>query len=722
MTVVRERQAGETGAPRRLRVWRWLLPALAILAWILFAGPLASLASKTSDVQKNDNASFLPSNAESTAVLNLNERFVETEASPAILVYARPGGLTDADRAKISADLAEASAHLGDKLVGPPLGPVYSTDGEAAQAILQFAGSDAEKATGEVAWLRGLISSSPGLEAHITGPVGIFADFVDIFKDINGVLLLVTGIVVLLILIVVYRSPLLPLVVLGVAGFALGLANGVVYLLAKAEVITVTGQSQGILDVLVLGAATDYALLLISRYREELRRHRSRFDAIAVALKAVVAPILASGGTVILGLLCLLVSDLASNRGLGPVGAIGIGSALLAMLTLLPALLALLGRVVFWPFRPAYGSPPVEERGAWGRVARAVGRRPRTVWALTALMLLALAGGIARLEADGIPQTESFTTQTDSKSGQNLVGRHFPAGSGNPAQVMARQEKLGEVVAAAQAVPGIATVVPYAGFTPPGSPPAAPPGSPSPGSPPAAPKVVDGLVRVDVTLADAADSPAAAQTLRRLRTAVHAVPGADAKVGGFTAITLDIQDTSRRDRTVIIPLVLGVVFLILILLLRSLVAPLLLVVTVVLSFAATLGVSGVVFRDVFGFAGADAAFPLFAFVFLVALGVDYNIFLMTRVREETARRGHRAGTLAGLAVTGGVITSAGVVLAATFAALSVLPLVFLAEMAFAVAFGVLLDTLVVRSLLVPALTVDIGRSVWWPGKLRRADP
>ena len=711
MTVVREREAGgETGAPRRRRAWRWVLPALAIVLWLGLGGPLASLTSKTSDVQKNDNSAFLPANSESTKVLDLNERFVETEASPAIIVYARPGGLTGADRAKIGADLAQASAYLGDKLVGPAFGPVYSTDGEAAQVILQFAGSDAEKAADEVAWLRGLVSSSPGLQAHVTGPVGIFADLIEAFQGIDGILLLVTGIVVLLILVAVYRSPLLPFVVLGVAGLALGLANGVVYLLAKAEVITLSGQSQGILDVLVLGAATDYALLLVSRYREELRRHDSKHDAIRVAWRAVVAPILASAGTVILGLLCLLVSDLSANRGLGPVGAIGIGCALLAMLTLLPAVLALLGRAAFWPFRPAYGSAPAEERGVWARIAGVVGRRPRVVWAVTALVLLALAGGITRLEADGIPQTEAFTTTKDSKIGQDLIGRHFPAGSGSPAQVVVRQDKVGEVVSAAQGVPGVAAVAPYPGIVLPGAP------------PPAGPKVVDGLVRVDVTLADAADSPAAFETVRRLRTAVHAVPGAEAQVGGFTAINVDVQDTSQRDRTVIIPLVLAVVFVILVLLLRSLVAPLLLVSTVVLSFAATLGVSGVVFRDVFGFAGTDSGFPLFAFVFLVALGVDYNIFLMTRVREETARRGHRAGTLTGLSVTGGVITSAGVVLAATFAALAVLPLVFLAEMAFAVAFGVLLDTLIVRSLLVPALTVDIGRSVWWPGRLRRADP
>jgi RND superfamily putative drug exporter len=415
---------------------------------------------------------------------------------------------------------------------------------------------------------------------------------------------------------------------------------------------------------------------------------------------------------VILGLLCLLVSDLGSNRGLGPVGAIGIACALLAMLTLLPAVLALAGRVVFWPFRPTYGSPPAEERGIWAKVAGLVGRRPRVVWLVTAIVLLGFAAGITRLQADGIPQTESFIAQTDSASGQDLIAAHFPAGTGSPAQIVARADKLTEVTAAARAVSGVADVTPYTGAA----------GPPTPGAPAPQPKVVDGLVRIDATFADAADSDAAGTTVEALRAAVHAVPGADAKVGGFSAINLDVQKTSQHDRTIIIPLVLAVVYVILSLLLRSLVAPLLLVTTVLLSFAATLGVSGVVFRDVFGFAGADSSIPLYAFVFLVALGVDYNIFLMTRVREEVAARGHRAGTLAGLSVTGGVITSAGVVLAATFAALSVLPLVALAEMAFAVAFGVLLDTLVVRSLLVPALSVEIGRVLWWPGRLRRGAP
>jgi RND superfamily putative drug exporter len=690
----------------------WISIAFVLL-WLVIAVFVGSQQSKVSTVQTNDNTAFLPQNAESTAELNLNKKFGTGQTTPAIVVYGRPTGLTAADRAKIQSDAQWANTNLAGNLAGPAAGPVVSADGKAAQFVLQFSGSGSDVTRGLVTSLRNRITSGdPGLEAHVTGPIGIFADLSMAFQGINGILLLVTGGVILAILLVVYRSPLLPVLVLVVAGFALTTANGLVYYLAKAHVITLSGQSQGILDVLVLGAGTDYALLMVSRYREELRRHDSRFEAMWTAWKAAMEPILASGGTVILGLLCLLVSQLSSNRGLGPVGAIGIATALLAMLTLLPAVLALLGRAVFWPFRPHYGSIPAEEHGIWSRVARLVGRRPRTIWITVVVLLGILVGGISQLQSNGIPQTDSFSTQVDSTRGQNLLAAHFPPGSGNPAQIIANAGALNGVVAAARSVPGVALVEPFTGA----------PASPAPGAQAGPPKVVDGLIRVDATLSSPADSVQSGQTIQLLRDAVHAVPGANAKVGGFSATSLDVQTTSQRDRTVIIPLVLAVVFVVLCLLLRAIVAPLILVVTVALSFLATLGVCGVMFRHVFGFAGADSAFPLFAFVFLVALGVDYNIFLMTRVREEVAKRGHRAGTLTGLAVTGGVITSAGIVLAATFSALAVLPLVFLSELAFAVAFGVLLDALVVRSLLVPAVTVDLGRPSWWPGKLRHTDP
>ncbi|NUR30264.1 MAG: MMPL family transporter, partial [Catenulispora sp.] len=609
------------------------------MLWLVVGGPLAALAGKTSEVQKNDNSSYLPESAESTVVMHLDKQFVNQESAPGIVLYARPGGLTGDDKALITRQMQATSDHFGSALAGPPIGPIFSDDGVAAEVIVRFAGTDSQKNAPGVEWLRDNLGA-PGLEAHVTGPAGIYADFMDVFKLIDGVLLYVTGGLILLILAVVYRSPFLPIAVLFSAGFALGLSNGIVYLLAKADVITVSGQSQGILDVLVLGAATDYALLLVSRFREELRRHESRFDAMKVALRASFEPILASGGTVILGLLCLLVSDLAPNRGLGPITAIGITCALGASLTLLPALLVLFGRAIFWPFRPAFGSRPAEEHGLWARVARLVGRRPRTVWLVTLALLGLCTLGLVRLESNGFPQTDGFTGRTDSKLGQALLVEHFPGGLGTPTEIVVPAERRQEATDLVRALPGISSVQAYA----------------EPGT--QTPKVVDGLVRIDATLADDAESHAAQQTVRRIRDAVHGIDGA--QVGGFTAINLDVQSTSQRDRNVILPLVLAVVFLVLMVLLRSLIAPLLLIGTVVLSFLATLGVSGVLFRDVFHFPGADSSFPLYAFVFLVALGVDYNIFLMTRVREEVGKRGHRAGTLAGLSVTGGVITSAGV--------------------------------------------------------------
>ncbi|GAA1379205.1 MMPL family transporter [Catellatospora chokoriensis] len=745
MTATREKkelrgepgQQTEVAAPPRPQRLRWLLPAIGLVIWLVVGGAMGGFASKTAEVQKNDNASFLPESAEATVVLDLSKKFAGLDVVPAQLVYGRDSGLTEADKTVIAEQLATLKRELGSRLADVPLLPRYSDDGKAAQVTVLFTETDAQKNMTDVTWIRDHTGLPDGLNAHVGGLGGILTDMMEVFGSIDGLLLGVTVGIIGIILLIVYRSPILPVVVLVGAGLAFALANGVVYLLAKEEIITVSGQSQAILDVLVLGAATDYAMLLVSRFREELRHTESRYDAMRVALRASFEPILASGATVILGLLCLLVSDLASNKGLGPVGAIGIASSLAVSLTLLPAILALLGRAAFWPVRPKFDSAPVEQQGIWAKVSALVGRRARLVWIGTAVLLLAGVAGLTRLDADGIPQSEGFTGHPDSVSAQELTTAHFPGGTGNPAEIVTRAEKLDQVLLAVRQTTGVAEAAPFTGMpVMPVVPPAgdgsqtATPGqtgatgqgaqAPVAVPPLPEPKVVDGMVRIDATLTDAADSPAALATVERLRAAVHAIDGAQAKVGGFSAINYDVQHTSQRDRNVIIPLVLGVIFLILMVLLRSLIAPLLLIATVVLSYLATLGISGIVFKDVLGFAGADSSYPLFAFVFLVALGVDYNIFLMTRVREEAGKLGHTAGTLKGLAVTGGVITSAGVVLAATFAALAVLPLVFVVEIAFAVAFGVLLDTLLVRSLLVPALTVDIGRFVWWPGRLWRA--
>ncbi len=505
------------------------------------------------------------------------------------------------------------------------------------------------------------------------------------------------------ILLVVYRSPILPITVLFTATFGLAIAAMVIYPLAKNDIIGLNGQSQGILSILVVGAATDYSLLLVSRYREELHEHPSKWVAMRVAWRAAVEPIAASAATVILGLLCLLLSQLGSTRGLGPIGALGIAGALVASLTFLPAVLLLFGRRIFWPIVPrvdhVHAEDSVGRRGLWGRVAGIVGRHPRRTWVLALVALLACAAFAPTLKAGGVTQSQLFLNKVESVTGQEVLARHFPAGSGSPVQIIAAQAKAEQALTAVKSVGGVASA--FMGQTP--------------GVPP---KVVDGNVLIQATLTPAADSPAAEGVVERLRDRLDQV-GPDVLVGGSTAINLDVRQASERDLRVIIPAILAVVFLVLMLLLRALVAPLVLVVANVISFAATLGVAAVVFNHVFGFPGSDPATPLYAFVFLVALGIDYSIFLMTRVREEARERGTRPGILVGLAVTGGVITSAGIVLAATFSALSVIPILFLVQIAFIVAFGVLLDTLVVRSLLVPAFAHDIGARIWWPSRLGR---
>jgi RND superfamily putative drug exporter len=479
----------------------------------------------------------------------------------------------------------------------------------------------------------------------------------------------------------------------------------IVYYLAKANVLDLNGQTQGILDVLVLGAATDYALLLISRYREELHHHESRYEAMKIAWRGVVEPILASGSTVIAGLMVLLLSDLSSNRGLGPVGSIGIASSMLAALTLLPALLVVFGRWIFWPKIPKYGDEDEKLSGIWSKVGSLVERRPKGVWISTAALLVIFAAFAPTLKSDGLAQTEAFTTKTDSVIGLEKLGEHFPSGEGTPVEIVVDQSDIAAVSAAVLKVPNVANVVPVTNL------------DPVTKQPTSELRIVDGKSLLYATLSVPADSTEAKNTIPLIRDVVKQVDQ-NVLVGGQTAISYDIDQSSRRDNRVIIPIVLVLIAIILGLLLRSILAAGLLLVTVVLSFAATLGVCALVFEHVFGFAGTDASFPLFAFVFLVALGIDYNIFLMTRVREESMKIGTRAGVIKGLTVTGGVITSAGIVLAATFGVLGVLPLVFLAELGFAVAFGVLLDTIVVRSLLVPALVRIIGPKIWWPSKLQ----
>jgi len=720
-------------APRPVRHSRafYVIGVLAVF-WLLFGLVGGSYQGKLGDVQKNDNAAWLPKSAESTKVDKESQQFRNVLSVSGFVVYQRTSGLTGADRAKIAAD---AQAFRGLKgVAADEVGvPQYSADERTASVEVPLIGKQngvTVEGPDLVKYEKDVLKTAranapPGLVIHSAGGGGLLVAFIDAFSGIDGMLLLAALLVVIVILLVVYRSPVLFIFPLLSAVLALGSASLIIYQLAKHDVLTLNGQSQGILFVLVLGAGTDYALLLISRYREELHAYQSRVAAMTAAWRGAAPAIGASGITVTLGLLCLTLGELNSDRSLGPVCAIGIVCTLAVMLTFLPAVLVLFGRWVFWPRVPHVDhQADIATHGVWGRFAAALGRRARVSWVVTAVVLLACVALIGGLKTGGLRVTDSFTNTPDAVTGQKIYDANFARGTGSPAVIIANVDRADQVIAATSRVPGVVAgpgavcvEVDYgrlAQAIKSGA--AAPPGS---GCPPPQLQVqpVGGRIAVDAKLMDRYDTPQAYATVNRIRDAVHPIDGADARVGGQSAINYDVQQASRHDRNLVIPIVLVVILVVLALLLRALVAPLLLIATVVLSFTATLGVSAFVFNHVFHFKDADPAFPLFAFVFLVALGIDYNIFLMTRVREETLRHGTRTGILRGLAVTGGVITSAGVVLAATFTVLGVLPLVFLAEIGFAVAFGVLLDTILVRSILVPALSHDIGRRIWWPSKL-----
>lgn len=690
-----------------IRLRRWLVPALIVLFWLFVVGPLGSFAGQLSEVQENDAAGFLPASAESTQVRELSLAFSTSDTLPAIVVYEFDEPIDDAALAAISADIEAIAGVPG--VTQPVVGPIPSEDALAVTVIANLEISPDAEPGAEVEAIRTILEDSParalGAEVFVTGPAGVLADFAEAFGEIDGILLLVALGVVLLILLIVYRSPVLPVIVLLTSILALGAASFVIYQLAANDVITLNGQSQGILFILVIGAATDYSLLLVSRFREELRRTEYQVDAMRATLRGTAEAILASGGTVILGVMTLVLSELNSNRGLGPVAAVGVAFAMLASLTFLPAVLVMLGRRAFWPVRPKLDltHPQAQVGGFWARVAATVDRKPRVVLLGSLAVLLGLSAFVPMFKAEGVPQSDFFLVSVESTEGQDALARHFPAGSGSETIIIGPEELTAEMTAVIAANAGVAGVVPQVD---------GPPG------PDAQPLVVDGNVLLQATLVDQADSVAAEQTVEALRSDLDAV-STQALVGGTTAIQLDTKAAAQRDLRVIIPAVLLVTLIVLILLLRAIVAPLLLIATVIVSFAATIGLAAIVFFAILDLPGADASVPLFAFVFLAALGVDYNIFLMTRAREETIKHGNRAGILRALAVTGGVITSAGIVLAATFSALALLPLLFLFEIAFLVAAGVLIDTLIVRSLVVPSAVIAIGPRTWWPSRLAR---
>jgi RND superfamily putative drug exporter len=797
---------------------KWIVFAAWFVAIFVAAGP-ANLPGKFEDAESNEATSYLPGDAESTKALDATESLQNGEIAPAVIVFRRESGLTAADHRTIVEDVAKmtgerfpgvipdgATAAAGGKGGGdkggssavplipaspcggptttvpgqpadyaPFVGPVCAPDGEAAIVTAYIkANGEGERIVDPVKFWRDEISDpGGGLEVKITGGAGFSADAIEVFEGINGTLLLAAVSLVIFLLILIYRSPMFFFIPLAAVLFAETLSRSIGYGVSELGV-TINGQSSSIMSVLVLGAGTDYALLLVARYREELHRTVDKHEAMRTALVSAGPAIFASAATVIAALLCLTIAKVNGTAGLGPIAAIGIACAALSMLTLLPALLTIFGRRAFWPFVPhtpetapsgervsdrarhriveggAIGAlarvilasllvlvllplvllnwvlrrlsgrripslivgpldraffTPYEVRrhklehaadathGFWARVGNRVALSPTRIMGGSLVVLLIFCAGFAFFSTE-LTSEDSYRTEVESVEGQHLLDKSFPSGTTALTDVVVQDRA--EVPAVRRAVAGVEGVEAVSQPVAQG-----PPGT-----------------LVQATLEPNPYSTEAFDLVEPIRDAAHEVaPGT--LVGGPTAVEFDVRDAAGWDSIVIPPIVLVVVLLILIGLLRAVVAPLILVGTVILSFLAALGVGYFAFEFIFDFPGSDPSLPLFAFVFLVALGVDYNIFLIARAREETIQHGSEQGILRALAVTGGVITSAGIVLAGTFSVLAVLPLTFLTELGFVVAFGVLLDTFLVRSVLVPAIALAVGDKFWWPSQLSK---
>jgi RND superfamily putative drug exporter len=801
---------------------KWIVFAVWLVAIFVAAGP-ANLPGKFEDAESNEATSYLPGDAESTAALKATEALQKGELAPAVIVFRRDSGLTAADRQTIVKDVGKMTAKRfpgvipdgvtaaaggnpeGSTPVPPPVetkgcgspttevpgqpadyapfvGPTCSTDGKAAIVTAYIKGNgEGERIVDPVKYWREVLPADDGeLQARITGGAGFSADAIEVFEGINGTLLLAALSLVIFLLIVIYRSPMFFLIPLLAVVFAETLSRSLGYGLTELGV-TVNGQSSSIMSVLVLGAGTDYALLLVSRYREELHHTVDKHEAMRTALASAGPAILASAATVIAALFCLLLARVNGTAGLGPIAAMGIACAALSMLTLLPALLTIFGRRAFWPFVPhapetaptpdaisqrahasivegsGFGAiirvslacllivfPPVlilvlinwllrvisgrripslifgpldravftpyelrrrrlehaadATHGFWAKLGNRIAISPRRVVVRSTAVLLVLCCGLAFFSTD-LTSEDTYRSEVESVEGQHLLDKSFPSGTTGVTDVIARAKEEGTVRVALEGVKGVESVTATVAQGP------IEPGGPE-------------KVLVQATLEPNPYSTEAFDLIEPIRDEVHHFEP-QALVGGPTAVEFDVRDAAGWDSTVIPPLILLVVFLILVALLRAVAAPLVLIGTVILSYLAALGV-GYFFIDViFGFPGSDPSLPLFAFVFLVALGVDYNIFLIARAREETIKHGPEQGILRALAVTGAVITSAGIVLAGTFSVLAVLPLTFLTELGFVVAFGVLLDTFLVRSVLVPAIALKLGDNFWWPSALSR---
>ena len=678
-------------------VWRFVTgrrSAWVVLAFtILAAGAVIALGGSPR-VAQSQGAS-LPDGAQSTQVEALLERFPSAQRDSLLVVYSRPGGaLTEADVEAATAVRTVLAPFAADGEVSPPQ---VSDDRQVAFVAVTVPALGDTATADEVERVRAAVrgDTPAGLQVQVTGGPAVTADLDSAFDGANTTLLLVTAAVVAVLLLVTYRSPILWLVPLAVVAIAEQVSAKLGAIVSRVADLSFDGQVTGIASVLVFGAGTDYALLLIARYREELTRRDDRREAMRAALGSAAPAIFASGGTVILALLTLLLAVLGADRAIGIASATGIGVALLAGLFVLPAALVVLPRGVFWPRVPhvATDGHAGVSGTAWRRIGEATVRRPWRVIVGSTVLLGALASGTASTSL-GLSLADTFRTSAESIDGLQTLSRGFPAGAADPAVVVTSAAATDATVAAARAVPGVASV-----------------------------DVVEtsgDLTRLAVVLTPEPDSTASFDAVRDLRAAVAAVPGSDAVVGGSVARDLDVREAALRDLRLIAPLILGVVLVILVVLLRSVVAPLVLGATVVASFFGALGGASLLFTYVLGFPGLDPQVPLFAFLFLVALGVDYNIFLVTRAREEAVEHGTREGMLRALAVTGGVITSAGVLLAAVFVVLGVLPVTVLTQIGTIVCVGVLLDTLLVRTVVVPALAAVLGRRFWWPARVEAA--
>jgi RND superfamily putative drug exporter len=713
---------------------------IVLLLWLVPVLALGGFSGKLNGAEKNDPSNFTPSGAESTAVSHLETTvFPGGHESTAIVVYHRSSGLSVADRVRVQDDFAYFSGAGRPPYAALPIMGKPAADGKLASFSMALLTGDPDALTRSVQLIRTIVAhqllsagelhsrfptltsaqvaiatgylarhsgeQGPAPDTAVTGPAGILVDAISSFSSIDGMVLLATVCLVLVLLLLIYRSPIIALVPLITVFAAFAIAGGIVYLLAEHAGLTVDSQAGGILPVLMFGAGTDYALLMVARYREELHRHEDRHRAMAETLRRTSPAILSSGVTVVSAMLVLLLATLRSTHNMGPVLAIGVALALLAGLTLLPALLQIVGRRAFWPLIPDVEPlQPAQGTGQrvgslWGRIGQRVARRPGQAIVQTCLVLLACAlGGLHAQER--LNFMNGLSGNPESARGFSYIAASEPAGLLAPTTIVVRPTSaVAPVRQAVRTVPRVHLAV-------------------------APPVRAGGWTKFSVILDDDPYGAAGMDTIKALRQAVHAAApaGATVLVGGDSAVQYDTQHAANSDLTVIAPAILVVILLILCLLLRAVVAPLYLIVTVILSFFAAFGLSVLAFTTFFGFEGIDAGFPTLLFLFLVALGVDYNIFLMSRVREETARHGTREGAIRGLAATGSIITSAGLILAGTFAVLTALPLKQLVEIGFGVAVGVLLDTIVVRSILVPAIVLKVGDWSWWPGRLVSRHP